>query len=536
MCVLGTMAIKADFSLTPERKLAFAEQIIAGYYVDDVDTAKLVEDAIVAMLKDLDPHSTYSNPEETRELTEPLAGNFSGIGIRFQMVRDTVYVIESVAGGPSESVGLLPGDRIISCNDTIISGVNKKNNDILKALRGPRGTIAKLKVMRKKQPRPITFAVKRDEIPIYSVDASYMVNDSVGFISVARFAGTTSEEVKDAMKTLRKRGMKHLIIDLTDNGGGYLRPATEIANKFLRKGDMLVYTESPKNGTSTYEATEDGDFLDGRVVVMVNQYSASASEILTGALQDNDRAVIVGRRTFGKGLVQRPFPFPDGSMMRLTVSRYYTPAGRCIQKPYVNGEDEEYKHDITNRYEKGEFVSADSIEFADSLKCKTLRLGRTVYGGGGIMPDHFVPIDTSYYSDFYRDLVAKGTLNLMSVNFVDRHRASLKLQYPNENDFIKDFEVDEDIMQLLLDAAKRDEVEFNEEGFKRSEEYIKAIIKGLIGRDLYEQSTYMRVVNPFNNLFSTAVDIITDPAHYNRHLSSPAPKPAETKKKKRASR
>ncbi|WP_289646149.1 S41 family peptidase, partial [uncultured Duncaniella sp.] len=319
MAVTGWAQMQIQF--TPERKLRYAEQIIENYYVDNVDTAKVVTEAIVAMLKTLDPHSTYSSPEETRELTEPLEGNFSGIGIRFQMVNDTLYVIESVAGGPSEKMGIVPGDRIIACNDTVIAGVKMKNSGIMKVLRGPKGTVANLKVLRKGNSEPLEFRVVRDAIPIYSVDMSYMVNDSVGYIALSRFAEKTTEEVKDAMRTLRKQGMKHLVFDLTDNGGGYMRPATELSEMFLGKGDMIVYTESPKNGVAEYIAEADGDFRDGRVVVMVNQYSASASEILSGAIQDNDRGVIVGRRTFGKGLVQRPFPFPDGSMMRLTVSR-----------------------------------------------------------------------------------------------------------------------------------------------------------------------------------------------------------------------
>lgn len=294
-----------QIQFTPERKLRYAEQIIENYYVDTVDTTKVVTEAIVAMLKTLDPHSTYSSPEETRELTEPLEGNFSGIGIRFQMVNDTLYVIESVAGGPSEKMGLIPGDRIIECNDTVIAGVKMKNSDIMKVLRGPKGTIANLKVLRKGSAEPLEFRVVRDDIPIYSVDVAYMVNDSVGYISLTRFAETTTDEVKEAMKNLRKQGMRHLIFDLTDNGGGYMRPATELSEMFLDKGDMIVYTESPKNGMSEFVAERRGDFRDGRVVVMANQFSASASEILSGALQDNDRGVIVGRRTFGKGLVQR---------------------------------------------------------------------------------------------------------------------------------------------------------------------------------------------------------------------------------------
>lgn len=522
IAALGAIALRADIRFTPERKLAFAEQIIAGYYVDEIDTAKIVEDAIVAMLKDLDPHSTYTNAEETRELTEPLAGNFSGIGIRFQTVRDTLYVIEAISGGPSERAGILPGDRIISCNDTVIAGVKMPNSKILRVLRGPRGTIARLCVKRKSSPTPIEFSVTRDEIPIYSVDASYMVNDSIGLISIARFAGTTTDEVNDAMKKLRRHGMKHLIIDLTDNGGGYLKPATEIANKFLSKGDMLVYTDSPKNGPTYYEANRDGDFRDGRIVVMVNQYSASASEILSGAIQDNDRGVIVGRRTFGKGLVQRPFPFPDGSMMRLTVSRYYTPAGRCIQKPYTNGDDDGYRMDIANRYTSGEFNSADSIVFSDSLLCHTIRLGRPVYGGGGIMPDQFVPIDTTYFSTYYRDLVAKGTINYTALAYVDGNRADLKKEYPSENDFIKGFEVSPEIMDTLVKNGEKDEITFDPEAFNTSYKYIASIIKGLIGSDLYGQSMYAEITNPYNRIYSTAVDIITDPSRYNSYLTAPA--------------
>lgn len=521
LLVAAMTAVRADIKLTPDRKLAFAQQIIANYYVDEIDTTKVVEDAIIAMLKDLDPHSTYTNADETRELTEPLDGNFSGIGIRFQMDKDTLYVIESVAGGPSERVGILPGDRIISCNDTVISGVKMPNSEILKVLRGPKGSIANLKVLRKRTPEPIMFAVKRDEIPIYSVDASYMVNDSVGFISIARFAGTTADEVRDAMKTLNKNGMQHLIIDLCDNGGGYLKASTDVVNNFLKKGDLIVYTDSEKNGSSRYEAPSDGKFLNGRVVVMVNQYSASASEILSGALQDNDRGVIVGRRTFGKGLVQRPFPFPDGSMIRLTVARYHTPSGRCIQKPYADGDDEEYRMDMVNRFKSGEFNSADSISLPDSLRYSTLRLGRPVYGGGGIMPDEFVPLDTTFYTNYYRDLVAKGTINNYTLRYVDANRQALKKKYKTEKTYLEQFTVTPDMMQALIDTGVNDGVEFNQEQYDTSRSYLEAIVKGLIGRDLFEQSTYYKVVNPYNNIFSRAVEIISDPIKYNDYLKRP---------------
>ena len=516
---LFTLIVTAVYAqFTPERKLRLAEQLIESYYVDEVDTAKVVQEAIIAMLGTLDPHSTYSTPEETRELTEPLNGNFSGIGIRFQMVNDTLYIIESIANGPSERLGVQAGDRIISCNDTIISGVGMKNNDILKVLRGPKGTEANLKVRRKGVDRLLNFRVIREDIPIYSVDATFMANDSVGYINISRFAESTTDEVKDAMKSLRKQGMKHIIINLTDNGGGYLKQAIDVANIFLRKGDMIVYTDSPKNGKSVYEAAHNGDFK-GRVVLMVNQFSASASEILSGALQDNDRGVIVGRRTFGKGLVQRPFPFPDGSMIRLTVSRYYTPSGRCIQKPYSAGNDEDYQLDILNRYRSGEFTSADSVHFADSLLYHTIRLQRPVYGGGGIMPDKFVPIDTTYYSDYYRDIVAQGVMNNYCVNYVDANRSALLEAYPTSDDFIAHFAVTPEMMKELTDAAANDGITFNEEQYNRSKEYLAAIMKGLIGRDLFEQSTYYRVVNSLDPIYTSALEIVTTPTLYTYFLT-----------------
>lgn len=523
LALMAAAAVSADFVLTPERKLALVEQIITGYYVDTVDTVKVVEDAIRAMLRDLDPHSTYSDAEETRELTEPLAGNFSGIGIRFQMVRDTVYVIESIPGGPSEKVGIVPGDKIIACNDTVISGVGKVNSDILKVLRGPKGSLAELKVLRgNTRGEPMVFAVRRDDIPIYSVDASYMVNDSVGYISAARFAASTAEEVAKAMDDLRRKGMRHLILDLSDNGGGYLKSAIDIAGMFLRKGDMVVYTESSKGGNTDYRLPSDGNFLDGRLVVMVNQYSASASEILSGAVQDNDRGVIVGRRTFGKGLVQRPFPFPDGTMIRLTVSRYFTPAGRCIQKPYTSGEgSEEYGRDMIHRLESGELMSADSVQFADSLLRHTLRLGRPVYGGGGIMPDRFVALDTTFYSPYYRQLIAKGTISLYCVDYVDANRKALLKSYPTEDDFIRDYKITPALVAELVAKATSDGIEYKQDEYERSLPMIEAIMKGLIGRDLYDQSTYRHIVNPYNNTFSEALEIINSPTLYNSYLTSP---------------
>lgn len=505
-------------TLDPSRKLRFVNQIIEAYYVDSVPSGKMVDNAIVAMLKTLDPHSSYSDPKETKALTEPLQGNFSGIGIQFRMINDTLYVVQTIQGGPSERVGIVAGDRILSANDTLISGVKMPNSDIMRHLRGPKGSVVNVSVMRKGQINPIDFRIIRDDIPLYSVDAYYMAAPGVGYIRVSRFAETTGNEVREAMANLSKQGMKDLIVDLQDNGGGYLGTAVELCEMLLDKGDLIVYTDGSKVPSASYRAEHNGTFRNGRVAVLVNQYSASASEILSGAVQDNDRGVVVGRRTFGKGLVQRPFPLPDGSMIRLTVARYHTPSGRCIQKPYTMGDEDSYREDMLHRYESGEFNSADSIHFADSLKYKTLKLNRTVYGGGGIMPDRFVPVDTSFYSDYYRDLLAKGILATYSVNYVDGHRKEILAKYPTEDDYVNKFVVDQPILDGLVEAATKEGVKFDEKQFETSREYISTVLKGLIGTDLYSRSLYFRVINPLNPVYREGLEVLTSPGAYERIL------------------
>lgn len=506
--------------LPPDQKLRFAEKVIETYYVDSVNTDKIVTEAIVAMLKELDPHSSYSDPEETRELTIPLEGNFSGIGIQFNMLNDTLFVIQTTSGGPSEKVGILPGDRILQAGDSIISGVKSPNSRILRILRGPKGSQVGLKVLRKGVAEPLSFNITRDDIPVYSVDASYMADPSTGYIRISRFAEGTDREFVKALEDLRKQGMKNLIIDLEDNGGGFLNAATDLASHFLNKGDLVVYTDAPKLGTHNYVVEKPGDMRDGKVVVMANQYSASASEILSGALQDNDRGLVVGRRTFGKGLVQRPFPMPDGSMIRLTVSRYYTPSGRSIQKPYTAGDGDDYRKDILHRYEAGEFSSADSVHLPDSLRFETLRNKRPVYGGGGIMPDLFVPIDTTSFSPYYRDLVAKGIISRYSITYVDTHRKELKKEYPTEEQFLTRFEVTPDMMQEIVKMGENDSVKYNEEQFERSSMMMRTVIKGIIGRDLFTTSTYFKVVNPvLNPVYRESLKLINDDERYRKLLT-----------------
>ncbi len=509
--------LKPEFP--PIQKLNYAEQIIEKFYVDTVNSNDIVEAGIVAMLKKLDPHSTYTNPEETRELTEPLQGNFSGIGIQFNMLNDTLYVVQTVPGGPSEKVGLLAGDRILSANDTIISGVKKKNTDIQKILRGPKGSVVNVNVLRKGAKGPIEFRIVRDDIPIASVDASFMAAPGVGYIRVSRFGESTFDEVRKALAELAGKGMRDVIVDLEDNGGGYLKAAYDLAGLFLDAGDTVVFTKGVRVEPFYYRTVADGPMNRGRVVVMVNQFSASASEILAGAMQDNDRGVVVGRRTFGKGLVQRPFPFPDGSMIRLTTQRYYTPSGRSIQKPYVAGEEDSYEHELIDRLQHGEYTNADSVHFADSLRYETLRLRRPVYGGGGIMPDRFVAVDTTKYSDYYRDIVAKGLLNQSCVNYIDENRKALRKKYRTEDSFVEQFTVTPEMLDGLRALGEKEGVKFDQEQYDRSLPVIQTIMKALIGRDLFTQSTYFRIANVLNPVYGEAVRIITTPAEYDAVLS-----------------
>lgn len=512
-------------NFTPNAKLHYAEEIIADYYVDTVNENKIVETAIRSMLEELDPHSAYSTAEETREMNEPLTGNFSGIGITFNMNKDTLYVIQTVSGGPSERVGILAGDRIISVNDTSIAGVKMKNSDIMKRLRGPKGTNVDVKVLRRSAGKndTIDFRITRADIPIYSVDAAYMADPKTGYIRINRFAAETRNEFEKAVKGLKKQGMEQLILDLVDNGGGYLNAAVDILGELLEPGSETVYTEGRRSPRFDYPAMSKSGkplFKDGRLVVMVNQYSASASEITSGAIQDWDRGVVVGRRTFGKGLVQRPVPFPDGSMMRLTVAHYYTPTGRDIQKPYKNGEADQYRKDIIDRFNSGELMHADSIKYIDSLAVKTLRSGRTIYGGGGISPDVFVPLDTTDFTNYYRDVVAKGALNQFVIKYVDQNRKSILSKYKDDAAFVAGFEVTPEMLQGLYDIAKQEGVEYNAEQAAQSAPLFKMNIKGLMGRDIYDQATYFKVFNQYDPIFKEALKVINSP-EYDKILKNP---------------
>ncbi len=524
LLLLGIIAT-AQYANTPLNKLRMAEVVISQYYVDTVNEDKLVEDAIRGMLNELDPHSAYSTPEETRELNEPLQGNFSGIGISFNMNKDTLYVIQTVAGGPSEKVGVLAGDRIIKVNDTVIAGVKMKNSEIMKRLKGPKGTTVNITVLRRQNATSdtIDFRIVRDKIPINSIDAAYMIDQTTGYIRINKFAAETANEFVDAVKRLKKEGLQNLIIDLTDNGGGYLGAAVDLVSELIEKNKLVVYTEgtaSPRHNSMSDPKSSKPLFVDGRLVIMTNQYSASAAEITAGAIQDWDRGVIVGRRTYGKGLVQRPFPFPDGSMIRLTVAHYYTPTGRDIQKPYIKGDQKAYSQDLLDRYNRGELMHADSIHYIDSLKVKTLVNGRIVYGGGGISPDKFVALDTTHNSKYYRNILAKGLLNQFAIKYVDSHRKEIKKQYKKDSDFVNNFVVTDEMLNGIKEMADAEKIEFNQEEFERCKPLLRTYIKGLIGRDTYESETYFKVVNLDNDIFKEAVRIINS-NEYDMLIASP---------------
>ena len=498
---------------SPIRKLQMAEMAVTNLYVDTVDEQKLVEDAIRGMLEKLDPHSSYTTAKETKTMTESLQGSFEGIGVQFNIIEDTLMVIQPTLNGPSEKVGILAGDRIITVNDTSIAGVKMSKEDIMKRLRGKKGTKVELGVVRRGINDVLTFRVTRDKIPVHTLDAYYMIRPTIGYIRIGSFGATTYDEFMTALDTLQTRSqgrMADLIVDLQDNGGGYLQAAAQIANEFLQKGDLIVYTNGRSAPRQEFRAQGNGRLRTGyRVVVLVNEYSASAAEIVTGALQDQDRAQVVGRRTFGKGLVQRPIEFPDGSMMRLTVAHYYTPSGRCIQKPYVKGEKKEYEEDIEKRFKHGELYSRDSIHFADSLRFETLRLKRTVYGGGGIMPDFFVPLDTTQYTRFHRQLAAKSIIINANLRYIDKHRNQLKRQYATFDIFNKYFQVPQSVIDDMLADAKKQKVEPKDDNeLRQTMPMLRQQVKALIARDLWDMSEYFAIINEENHIVKKALDVL----------------------------
>lgn len=494
------------------RKLREVLSLIRDEYVDTTKTDQLVDDAIEHMLQKLDPHSSYIPISERVEANEDLQGNFEGIGIEFNIFHDTLVVVSALSGGPSEAVGLRPGDKIVKVGEKVIASVGLTNSQVMKLLKGPKGTEAKLEVIRKNEKQPLQFTIIRDKIPQISVDVSYMITPEIGYIKVNRFSQTTFEEFEKAMDTLKEQGMKRLVLDLQGNPGGYMNQAINMADEFLSEGKKIVFTRG-KDGKYDSDAmsTSEGDFERGDLIVLVNEGSASAAEILAGALQDNDRALVVGRRSFGKGLVQSPFDLSDGSELRLTISRYYTPSGRSIQKPY--GDMEEYSKDISKRFRRGEFFHADSIHFSDSLKYQTTS-GRTVYGGGGIMPDYFVPLDTTQNSRYLNDLYISNAMQEYTFNYANDHNQALKkMGLPA---YLERFVVTDEMLAQLVKVGQQNKVAPNWNDLNRHKKIFQVNVKAQVARRIWGNEGFYPIFNESNEVLQQAVRLFDRIPDLNR--------------------
>lgn len=497
-------------------KLNLALTAIERAYVDDVDSKMLVEEAIKAMVAKLDPHSAYMTAEEMTAMSEPLQGGFDGIGISFNMMNDTLFIVEVIAGGPSEKVGLLPGDRIIKVDGELVAGVKMANNDIIKRLKGPKGTQVTIDVLRRNQTNLINFRIIRDKIPIYSVDASFMVDNNTGYIKLNRFGTTTPEEFKEAFLSLKAKGMEDLVLDLQSNGGGIMGASIQLADEFLSEGKMVVYTEGSNSPRAQSVARGNGLYENGKLVILIDEYSASASEIVAGAVQDWDRGLIIGRRSYGKGLVQQPIMLTDGSTLKLTISRYFTPSGRFIQKPYDDMEN--YDKDLIDRYNRGEMINADSIHFPDSLKTYTLMNKRAIYGGGGIMPDIFVPYDTNRFTRLHRILSNSGVLNQFCLKYVDNNRKTLMEKYKTTDAFLNNFTVPEALINELIEYAKGEKVPLTEEDLQSDKTLLKKQLKAYMIRDLWKSSDYYQVMWTENESLVKALEILNNETEYRKYL------------------
>ena len=499
-------------------KLAQVMEKVSTFYVDSIDESDVAERTIVRMLHELDPHSSYLSKEDLEELNEQLEGEFEGIGISFNVLEDTIYIIRAISGGPSEKVGIMAGDRIVKVEGKSVAGIGISTRDVQGLLKGEKGSTVEVSVKRRNSKELLDFSITRDKIPVNSLDAAYMVNSKIGYVKLSRFSHTTIDEFELAMKSLKEQGMEDLILDLSGNGGGWLPVAVELADHFLSGNKEIVRTEGSKVPDRRYQARRFGLFEKGNLVVMIDGNSASASEIVSGAIQDWDRGVIVGRRSFGKGLVQQPFMLNDGSLIRLTVARYYTPTGRLIQKSYENGY-EEYALDLINRYNNGELSSTDSIVFPESQRYTTLTLNRTVYGGGGIMPDYFVPLDTTAYSEYYRDLIGKGIINRFVLQYVDDHRKQLKTEYHDFDTFNSSFEPSKSTLDKLVSFASDEGLEFNEADWSVSKAQVTLLFKSYMARDLWGMEHFFEVYNSNDEVFIKAVEILENPSLLHQKLA-----------------
>lgn len=500
-----------ESTLTPDQakqKFSRFMDILESKYMDDINSGTLVDDAIVEVLTQLDPHSVYFSEDELKQANEPLEGNFEGVGIQFNILKDTINVVNTISGGPSEKVGIMSGDKIVVIDGENVAGTGINNKGVMDRLRGKKGTVVDVEIYRRGSKKNLEFKITRDIIPLYSIDASYMVSPEIGYIRLSKFSATTTEEFNQAVKELKAEGMKNLIFDLRGNGGGYLNAAIDISDEFLGSGKLIVYTEGRAYPRQDAVATSVGGMETGKVVVLIDEGSASASEIVTGALQDWDRALVIGRRSFGKGLVQRPFNLTDGSAIRLTVSRYFTPSGRCIQKPYDEGLDV-YADELGHRLSDGELTADSLIAFPDSLKFFTSG-DRIVYGGGGIMPDIYIALDTSWATDYYAEVVGKGIVNQFALEYINNNRNEFKTMYPTPFDFNSKFEMNKTVWDKFFAYAEAEEVPYNEEQYKTCEMKLTQILKASLARDLYDFEAFWIVYNSYDDAYKKAIESLND--------------------------
>ncbi|MCF8235509.1 MAG: S41 family peptidase [Bacteroidales bacterium] len=496
------------------KKFIATVQYIRYAYVDSVNEPEIIENAIVETLKELDPHSSYIPADEVKKANEPLQGSFEGIGVTFQIYKDTIRVIAPIPGGPSESVGVMAGDKIVKIDGEVATGDDINNQFVFDHLRGKKGTEVDITVYRTSTDNMIDFTIVRDKIPINSIDASFMATPEIGFIKVTRFSLSTVDEFREKLAELKAKGMKKLILDLRGNPGGYMLPGIELADEFIKEDRLLLYTEGLRSPVQKFHSDPGGDFEEGNLVILINEGSASSSEIVAGAVQDLDRGLIIGRRSFGKGLVQKPFQLPDGSIIRLTTARYHTPTGRCIQKSYEEGVDEYYM-DIYKRLKHGELVNPDSISFPDSLKYRTPN-DRLVYGGGGIMPDIFVPWDSSEVTDYFVDLIRKGIVNSYVMDYVDENRSDILTAYPELEDFVENFRVNQSMFDALVAEAGEKDVTTDQEELEKSKEIILYRVKALIARNIWDVSAFYQVISQIDDEFLMAIEVLNNPEKFQK--------------------
>lgn len=483
-------------------------------YPDTVTNTIIVENGIRYMLDQLDPHSAYISLKDIHDMNAPLKGSFSGVGVRFQIVKDTITVVQAIPGGPSEKVGIQAGDQFVEIDEEVVAGIGMNNTGVRDRLLGDKGTKVQVKIKRGRSKELLEFTIERDKIPIYSLDASYMAAPKVGYVKLNNFSATTVDEVKKAVRELRAEGMEDLIIDLQSNGGGYLMTAINLVDELLDDDKLVVYTQGRTYPRNSYGTRHKGGFEKGRLIVLVNESSASASEIVSGAIQDWDRGLIVGRRSFGKGLVQKPIYLTDGTQVRITTQRYYTPSGRCIQKSYENG-TREYRKEKYERYSSGESFNKDSIHFIDSLKFETKVKNRTVYGGGGIMPDVFVPLDTNGTSKYYSSLIRKGIMNRFALTWVNKNRGKLESKYISFDKFKSNFNTDK-VMKELVKYAEEEGLEYNDEQFLAAEKTIKTRLKANIAQNLYDYRKFYEIINDLNSSLQEALKILKEGDEFNQ--------------------